>query len=257
MALRLTEKDKKNLQRVNANVRRKNNRLRDYGVKETLPVLRLNNVKSRKQLNEYYDSARRYLRGYGNRYVKVEPRASDNKYALPLSDVTSARRLARQVSKERERRFKEYETRPFMSRGKPTASSVYQRQLMGDDRYDVFKPVSLKLESFKSQKDFAKRVKTLEKMSSPDYIHDMNERLKENVKIAITNSWGEKGEKAKKIVDAMSDKEFIDTYFTEDIFAFEYIYDENQKDRKIEQFESVIVDYLEDDAKAELLSLLL
>lgn len=249
MALRLTQKDKDKLKRINNSVRAKSNRLRSIGVpfENRLQPLNIKNITSRKQLNDYYDVARQYTRGYGNRYVKVKPRSSDKVYALRLSDVTSARRLAREVTKDRERRFSKYKDRTFLSRNKPTDSSIAQRQLMGDDRYDMFLPVKLKLESFKSEKDFQNRVNTLLKMTTKGYFEQQNRRLKENIKIAIDNSWGKKGTKAKKLIDNMSDDDFIDTYLTEDIFEFGYIYDENQKDRKIEQFEATLIDKGFDD----------
>lgn len=242
MALRLTQKDKDKLKRINSNVRAKNNRLRNYGVNDILPTLNIKDVKSRKQLNNYYDLARQYTRGYGNRYIKVDSYKNDNPYALRLSDVTQARRLAREISKERARRFDKYKDLIFKTRGRPTSSTVLQRQLMGDDRYDMFRPIKVNLKSFRSEKDFQNRLNTLVKMSSKDYINEMNSRLRENIKIAIDNNWGKDGENAKRLIDNMSDEEFLNEYITEDIFAFEYIYDPNQRERKIEQFEATLLE---------------
>ena len=95
MAVRLTNKDKEKLRRINNNVRRKNKQMDNLGIGdiyhiETLPI---SQVTSRKQLNDYYDNARRYTRGYGFKFKK-------NAYGVVASyrELAQAKRLAEEVT---------------------------------------------------------------------------------------------------------------------------------------------------------------
>ena len=235
MALRLTVNDKKKLQRINANVRAKNNRLKNkYNVDYSLPVLNIKNVKNRKQLNDYYDQARRYLRGYGNKFRK-------NMFGVVASnyEIQKARRTAERVSQERERRFRKIDTEMFRSRGKKTDSSLRQRQLMGDDRYDIFDPVSFNFNAMKTRKQFINKVNKLNEQLDPSYYDKKNEQLKNNILNAMVNAWGvEKSKKARDFVNSLDEEEVLSLYLKEDVFDFSYVYDPNDVDRLVDIFEA-------------------
>ena len=233
MAVRLTNKDKEKLRKINNSVRRKNKQMDNYNLDFYLPTLPISKVKSRKQLNNYYDTARRYTRGYGFKYKK-------NIYGVVASnrEIAQAKRLASEVTKERQKRLMKIAPEDFKTRGKPTGSSIMQRKLMGDSRYDVYDPVKFRFGSLRNREQFENRVKSLVNQLNPEYITKKNEQLKENLIKAINTNWGKDGKKATEYINSLSPDEVLKEFMSEDIFEFSYIYDEKDIKRQIEIFEA-------------------
>ena len=233
MAVRLTNKDKEKLRKINNSVRRKNKQMDNYDLDFYLPTLPISKVTSRKQLNEYYDTARRYTRGYGFKFKK-------NNYGVVASnrEIAKAKRLANEVTKERQKRLMKIAPQEFKTRGKPTGSSIMQRKLMGDSRYDVYDPVKFRFGSLRNREQFENRVESLANQLNPEYIAKKNEQLKENLIKAISTNWGKDGKKATDYIKSLSPDEVLEEFMSEDIFEFSYIYDENDIKRQIEIFEA-------------------
>lgn len=233
MAVRLTNKDKEKLRKINNSVRRKNKQMDNYDLDFYLPTLPISKVTSRKQLNEYYDTARRYTRGYGFKFKK-------NNYGVVASnrEIAQAKRLANEVTKERQKRLMKIAPQEFKTRGKPTGSSIMQRKLMGDSRYDVYDPVKFRFGSLRNREQFENRVESLANQLNPEYIAKKNEQLKENLIKAISTNWGKDGKKATDYIKSLSPDEVLEEFMSEDIFEFSYIYDENDIKRQIEIFEA-------------------
>lgn len=231
MALRLTKKDKEKIKRVNNSIRRKNKKMDSYGIDIYMPVIPATKFTSRKQLNDYLDTSRRYTRGYAFKYKQ-------NPYGTVASNIEIARakRLAQSVSRERAKRFKKIAPEEFKTRGMGTGSSVMQRKLMGDDRYSMYDPVKFNFRSLRNREQFEKRVEGLSNQLQPDYIPMKNRQLRENIIKAMRDNWGKKGKKAIDYVKNMSDEELLKEFMTEDVFDFSYIYDKNEVDRQIEVF---------------------
>ena len=233
MAVRLTNKDKEKLRRINNNVRRKNKQMENYGVDIYVSTLPIDKVTSRKQLNDYYDRARKYTKGYAYKYKQ-------NKYGTVVSNIelAKAKRLAEQVTRERQKRLMKIAPQDFKTRGKPTGSSIMQRKLMGDSRYDIYDPVKFRFGSLRNREQFENRVESLANQLNPEYITRKNEQLKENLIKAISTNWGKDGKKATDYIKSLSPDEVLKEFMSEDIFEFSYIYDENDVKRQIEIFEA-------------------
>lgn len=233
MAVRLTNKDKEKLRRINNNVRRKNKQMENYGIDIYVSTLPQSKVTSRKQLNDYYDRARKYTRGYAYKYKQ-------NNYGTVVSNIelAKAKRLAEQVTRERQKRLMKIAPEDFKTRGKPTGSSIMQRKLMGDSRYDIYDPVKFRFGSLRNREQFENRVESLANQLNPEYITRKNEQLKENLIKAISTNWGKDGKKATDYIKSLSPDEVLKEFMSEDIFEFSYIYDENDVKRQIEIFEA-------------------
>lgn len=233
MAVRLTNKDKEKLRRINNNVRRKNKQMENYGIDIYVSTLPQSKVTSRKQLNDYYDRARRYTKGYAYKYKQ-------NNYGTVVSNIelAKAKRLAEQVTRERQKRLMKIAPEDFKTRGKPTGSSIMQRKLMGDSRYDIYDPVKFRFGSLRNREQFENRVESLANQLNPEYITRKNEQLKENLIKAISTNWGKDGKKATDYIKSLSPDEVLKEFMSEDIFEFSYIYDENDVKRQIEIFEA-------------------
>ena len=233
MAVRLTNKDKEKLRRINNNVRRKNKQMENYGIDIYVSTLPQSKVTSRKQLNDYYDRARKYTKGYAYKYKQ-------NNYGTVASNIelAKAKRLAEQVTRERQKRLMKIAPEDFKTRGKPTGSSIMQRKLMGDSRYDIYDPVKFRFGSLRNREQFENRVESLANQLNPEYITRKNEQLKENLIKAISTNWGKDGKKATDYIKSLSPDEVLKEFMSEDIFEFSYIYDENDIKRQIEIFEA-------------------
>ena len=236
MVLRLTQSDKDKIRKVNQNIARKNKQLDKLGVDIYKPVIKASDFKTRKQLNNYLDEARVYTRGYAYKYKQ-------NVYGVTASNIELARakRLAQDITRERQKRFKEIAPKEFKSYGKPTGSSVYQRRLMtkrGDDKYDIFDPVSFNFGVLQSRGQFERRIANYMKQIEPDYIGKKNELLKENIIRAMKKHWGNYADKSIDYVKSLSPDEVLEEFLTEDIFDFKYIYRDDDKARQAEIFEA-------------------
>lgn len=231
MAVRLTQKDKERLRKVNASVNRKNKQMDNYNIDLYLSTLPISKVTSRKQLNDYFDRARTYTRGYAYKYRK-----NDNNVVASNIEIARAKRLAEEVSKNRQKRFMKVAPKDFKSYGKSTGSSIMQRKLMGDDRYSMYEPVNFNFSSLKTREQFENRVKNMSKQLNANYIDKKNKTLKENIMKAISNSWGKYGRTARRWIKSLTPQQVLDNFMSEDIFNFDYIYDEEKIMRKIEEF---------------------
>ena len=233
MAVRLTQKDKERLRKVNASVNRKNKQMDNYNVDLYMPTLPISKVTSRKQLNDYFDRARTYTRGYAYKYRK-----NDNNVVASNIEIARAKRLAEEVSKNRQKRFMKVAPKDFKSYGKSTGSSIMQRKLMGDDRYSMYDPVKFNFSSLRNRNQFENRIERLQQQLSPDYIDERNRKLKDNILKAMKSNWGVKGKKAREYIESLSPNEVLDKFMSEDVFDFGYIYDDNSIARQVEQFEA-------------------
>ena len=236
MALRLTQRDKDKIRKVNQSITRKNKQLDRLGVDIYKPVIKASDFTSRKQLNNYLDEARTYTRSYAYKYKQ-------NVYGVTVSnrELAQAKRLAQDITRERQKRFKEVAPKEFKSYGKPTGSSVYQRRFMtarGDDKYDIFDPVSLNFGTLQSRGQFERRVANYMKQLEPDYIGKKNELLKDNIIKAMRKHWGSYADKSIDYVKSLSPDEVLEQFLTEDIFDFKYIYRDDDKARQAEIFEA-------------------
>lgn len=233
MALRLTNKDKEKIKRINNSVRRKNKQMDNYDIDIYMPVISATKFTSRKQLNDYLDQARRYTRGYAYKYKK-------NIYGTVASniEIAQAKRLAEAVSRERAKRFKEIAPKEFKSRGKGIGSSIMQRKLMGDDRFSMYDPVKFNFGSLRSRSQFENRVSSFINQLQPDYIDSRNKQLKNNIIRAMKENWGKDGSKSVEFIENMSADDVVKEFMSEDVFNFSYIYDKTQVKRQIEIFEA-------------------
>ena len=236
MALRLTQRDKDKIRKVNQSISRKNKQLDKLGVDIYKPVIKASDFTSRKQLNNYLDEARTYTRSYGYKYKQ-------NIHGVTVSrrELAQAKRLAKDITRERQKRFKEVAPKEFKSYGKSTGSSVYQRRLMtkkGDDKYDIFDPVTFDFGILQSRGQFERRVANYMKQLEPDYISKKNELLKDNIIRAMRKHWGNYADKSIDFVKSLTPDEVLEEFLTEDIFDFKYIYRDDDKARQAEIFEA-------------------
>ena len=236
MAVRLTNKDKEKLRRINNNVRRKNKQMENYGIDIYVSTLPQSKITSRKQLNDYYDRARKYTRGYAYKYKK-------NTYNVVASnrEIAQAKRLAQDITRARNKRFKEIAPKEFKTYGKSTKSSVYQRRLMtkdGEDKYAMFDPVDFDFSKIQTRRQFEHRMDYYLRQLEPDYIPKKNEQLKENIIKAMRKHWGKYANKSIEYVKSLSPEEVVEQFLTEDIFDFKYIYRDDDKVRQAEIFEA-------------------
>ena len=99
--IRITKKDRELIKRVNANVRAKKNRLKnDYKIESDFYVKPISKFQSRSELNKYLEDARKFTRGYGNRYRK-------NKYGFVarVVDIHKAEFATERANQERKRQL--------------------------------------------------------------------------------------------------------------------------------------------------------
>ena len=217
MMIRITKKDRELIKRVNANVRAKKNRLKnDYKIESDFYVKPISKFQSRSELNKYLEDARKFTRGYGNRYRK-------NKYGFVarVVDIHKAQFEVERANQERKRQLMKLKNIEFKTRGKSTGFTALDRYLMGDSRYSAYEPVKFDFNTIKNQRHFDKRLANIIASSTPEHFNKKNETLKNNILKSIQNSWGNLGKEAYNFIKGLTPDEVARYYETEDVFNFE------------------------------------
>lgn len=214
MALRITKKDRQKINQVNTSIRNKMKKYRGY-IPEFM-TKRANEFTTREELNNYLHDAKVYTRGYANQYRK-------NKYGFVKRNIEIARakRLVDEANRIRKKKREELALKEFKSRGESTGMTALDRFLMGDDRYQAYKPLKFDFNKIKNQKHFEKRIQHIIDSSTKDYFDSRSNQLKANLLDAIQTNWGNLGNEAYEFIKSLPADEVLTLFETEDVFNFE------------------------------------
>lgn len=214
MPLRITKKDRQKINQANASIRNKMKRYRGY-IPE-FSTKRASDFTTREELNNYLKDAKVYTRGYAYSYRK-------NKYGFVKRNVEIARanRLVEQANRIRKKKQEELALKEFRSRGESTGMTALDRFLMGDDRYQAYKPLKFDFNKIKNQKHYEKRLTHIIESSTKEYFDSRAEQLKNNILSAIQTNWGNLGNDAYEFIKSMPADEVVTLFETEDVFDFE------------------------------------
>ena len=217
MAIRITKKDKDLIRRINQNVRAKEKRLKnEYGITSDFNTKSVTKFNTRAELNNYVSEAKRFTRGYANKYRK-------NKYGFVarMVDIHKAQYETRRANRERKKQLNRLRELDFKSRGESTGFKALDRYLMGDSRYSAYEPIKFDFNTIRNQKHFDKRLANIIESSTAEHFNKKNETLKANILKSIENNWGNLGKDAYKFIKGLTPDEVARYYETEDVFNFE------------------------------------
>lgn len=229
--MKVTQKDRELLKKTNNKIIRKNNRLQSYNVNKSMNLKTIGDFKSRKEFNNYIDKAKTFTTSDANKYHR-------NKYGVVTNQATlnEIKKELQKVNNQRKEKWNEIKNLAFKSRGEETGTNIRQRQLMGDDRFNVYQPLKFNFQSVKNEKDLQERLESLKYKQTKEYYDKRQQILKDNLIKAIDENWGENGKDAKEYIKNLTPEEVEKNFISEDVFHFDYIYNEKKLKSQINRF---------------------
>ena len=228
-------KDVERLKKLQTSARHKEKRLSNlFDIDVSVDYTGIENFSSRKEFNKYINELEQFTNRRNYRYVKnvhgvVVPRETYNKIKQEVA----------QVNKENKKRLRQIEKKKFKSRGKDTDERVRDRKLMGDTRYNEFKPKEFNFNRFRSEKELKDYEKSLKQKTDPKFYDNKAKRYKANYITGLENIFGKMGKKLISKIKSMDTDEFMNLYYTEDIANINFMYEFMDVIAKLSELEMI------------------
>lgn len=229
--MKITQQDRELLKKTNNNIQRKNKVLKNYKIDKSMKVKSIDDFETRKEFNNYITNAHTFTHSPSNIYRK-------NRYGVVGSQQTlnEIKNELQKVNKQRKEKWNELKNLDFKSRGEKTGTTLKQRQLMGDDRFNVYQPLKFDFKNIKSRKELEEKLESFKYKQTDEYYDKRRQILKENLIKAIDENWGANGKQAKEYIKGLSNEEVEKQFISEDVFHFDYIYNEKKLKSQINRF---------------------
>lgn len=231
----IRNKDVERLKKLQTSASRKEKRLSNlFNVDVGVDIKPITSFSSRKEFNKYITQLETFTSRSNYRYVK-------NKYGVvvPRETYNEIKRKVAQVNKENKKRLRQIEKKKFKSRGKETDEKVRDRKLMGDTRYNEFKPKKFNFNRFRTEKELRDYEKSLKRKTDAKFYDKKAKRYKENYITGIRNIFGKMGNKLIAKIKSMDTDKFMDLYYTEDIANINFMYEFMDVIAKLSELEMI------------------
>lgn len=231
----IRNKDVERLKKLQTSARRKQRRLGNlFDVNVNIDYTGITDFKSRKEFNKYVSQLEQFTDRSNYRYIK-------NKHGLvvPRETYNELRKEVAQLNKENKKRLKKLEKQNFKSRGKDTQEKVKDRKLMGDTRYNEFKPKEFNFDRFRNKKELEEYKESLKKKTHPKFYDSKAKRYKENYITGLENVFGKMAKKLIGKIKKMDTDEFMNLYYTEDIANINFMYEFMDVVAKLSELEMI------------------
>ena len=220
---------------MQTSARRKEKRLSNlFDVDVSIDYTGIENFSSRKEFNKYINELEQFTNRKNYRYVK-----NVHGVVVPRKTYNEIKKEVAQLNKENKKRLKQIEKQNFKSRGKATDEKVQDRRLMGDTRYNVFKPKIFNFDRFRNKKELKEYEKSLKQKTDPKFYDKKAKRYKANYITGLENIFGKMGKKLIAKIKSMDSDEFMNLYYTEDIANINFMYEFMDVMAKLSELEMI------------------
>lgn len=231
----IRNKDVERLKKLQTSASRKKRRLSNlFDVNVDIEIKPITAFGSRQEFNKYISQLETFTDPSNFRYVK-------NEHGLVVQRETYSRikQEIAQLNRKNKKRLRQIEKKKFKSRGEDTEEKVRDRVLMGDTRYNEFKPKKFNFNRFRSEKELKEYEKRLKKKIDPKYSAKKAKRYKANYIRGLKNIFGKMGKKLISKVKSMDADEFMTLYYTEDIANIDFMYEFMDVMAKLSELEMI------------------
>lgn len=231
----IRNKDVERIKKLQTSASRKKRRLSNlFDVNVDIEIKPITAFGSRQEFNKYISQLETFTDRSNFRYVK-------NEHGLVVQRETYSRikQEIAQLNRKNKKRLRKIEKKQFKSRGEDTEEKVRDRVLMGDTRYNEFKPKKFNFNRFRSEKELKEYEKTLKKKIHPKYYAKKAKRYKANYIRGLKNIFGKMGKKLISKVKSMDADEFMTLYYTEDIANIDFMYEFMDVMAKLSELEMI------------------
>ena len=231
----IRNKDIEKLKKLQVSARRKKKRLSNlFDVDIDIDIKPITSFGSRKEFNKYISQLETFTDRSNFRYVK-------NKHGVvvPRETYNKLKQEVAQLNKENKKRLRKIEKKKFKSRGKETDENVRDRKLMGDTRYNEFKPKKFNFDRFRNKKELEEYEKSLKQKTNPKFYVKREKRYKKNYVTGLKNIFGKMSDKLVDKIKKMDLDDFMDLYYTEDIADINFMYEFMDVMAKLRELEMI------------------
>lgn len=231
----IRNKDVERLKKLQISARRKKRRLSNlFDVDVDVEIKPITSFESRQEFNKYISQLETFTDHSNFRYVKNE-----QGLVITRERYNKIKQEVAQVNRENKKRLRKIEKKKFKSRGKETDEKVRDRKLMGDTRYNEFKPKKFNFNRFRSEKELNDYEKSLKQKTDPKFYDKKAKRYKDNYITGLKNVFGKMANKLISKVKTMDTDEFMNLYYTEDIANINFMYEFMDVMAKLSELEMI------------------
>lgn len=182
-------------------------------------------IKTRRDLKNELNSIERFMRKGAEKPIVTKEGVKTTQYQ----------------KKELEIKVRAINLRRAAERKKANVST--EKGTMGTIRANNLQPKKVNLDKIRKE-DWQKFIESVEKQSMDSYSQDKYDRYKENFIKGLENTFGQKGERLKKLAEQIEPETLTQMYYDDPILQIDFIYDPLEMDVKIEAMEEHLENYL-------------
>lgn len=262
MALRISKREREEINKLNIRAKRKANRLyKVYGLKQTFRVKSLDSFKTRQEFNAYKSNINHFLLRTTHHYYRggtylQTHRESDSGRTfyvpIPVEKDKYARKLVsqynRRVDKLREQfnKIDKYTPKGKLpqSLGGALNNRANPNEFKLGNRFGGYYHINYNRKKLGNLKSIDKFIGVMERFNSEESMNNKRRIAHENYMQALVNVFGSKALPAINILENLTNDEFIGFFESNDYIQFDYIYDENLANATIRNIYKHLLNYV-------------
>lgn len=169
--------------------------------------------------------------------VKLDGGNVQNQYGVVFTQQQkkALESAVNRVNRKRVKMLEEEGNLPRLVAGQPSGQSVQQLQLMGKESDFIISRKSKSLQRFKSEKEYDKYMKNLERVLSDDYVVDRVKLYKRNHMKALENVFGDDAKDVIMKIRMMKPKDYMKMIQSDEMLEVNYVYDPSDREGKLNQ----------------------
>lgn len=169
--------------------------------------------------------------------VKLDNGNVRNQYGIEFTpqQKKALESAVNRANRKRVKMLEEEAKLPRIVAGQPTGQTVQQLQLMGKESDFIIARKSKSLQRFKSEKQYEKYMKNLERVLSDDYVDDRVKLYKRNHMAALENVFGDDAKDVIMKIRMMKPKDYMEMVQSDEMLEVAYIYDPSNREGKLNQ----------------------
>lgn len=195
------------------------------------------NIKNKRDFNRELNRLNRLKRPSAES-VKI------NKYGIKAVNyvIDEMRRDVKRINESRRRERERILRQEATLGGQPTGLT---RGELGGQRLAEIQPKRASWQGISSKKAWEQLARSIEKQTAKDYDHEKKKKMQENYIKGLKANFGTKANRIISKVRNMTPEEFYNAYMADQDLEFDFMYDEIEKDVKMNRIVNALNYYLE------------
>lgn len=234
--LRITKKERAQLNSMNARIRKKIKNLKTtFNIDTNFEITTPSKFLTRMEVNQYKQEAKKFLSPYTHNYVKLGLKRGSNYYFyVTREEYNKVKKEVRKQNSYARRLMAKAENITLQEGGELGYQSVgnYIKQIRPTierqglrSPYAQFFPIRIQKASIRSQEHFDRLKTALKGFHTTKAYKRINKQAQDNFMTALYNTFGSNAEPIINLIEQLSPTDFISFYESDVMVDFDYIYD--------------------------------